>query len=249
MDEQPNLRQLIDEVSSFDEEAAATPSRSSNRELPSIGEVVEIAGSGSRIRMKGDVVASHQSDSDPAVAMSGQVGSQVKMVVGNAWLIANVRTLAAEAGKSAREVAELVSELRSGIDAAARAMQSGEAKVRDIGAVAAEADGALQELHQGVQLMGDLVNATAEVSRSQAQRLADLAQSLQQVASISTVSSDSANSTAAATEAQITSMGELTATSQQLAQLAERLRGGIARFSVLNREQATRDHQIRPAAD
>jgi len=160
-----------------------------------------------------------------------------------------VRTLAAEAGKSAREVAELVSELRSGIDAAARAMQSGESKVRDIGAVATEADGALQELHQGVQLMGDLVNATVEVSRSQAQRLAELAQSLHQVASISTASSDSANSTAAATEAQITSMGELTATSQQLAQLAERLRGGIARFSVLGREQTTRDQQVRPAAD
>src|SRR5438045_3098281 len=160
-----------------------------------------------------------------------------------------VRALAAEAGKSAREVAELVSELRAGIDAAARAMQSGEAKVRDIGAVAAEADGALQELHQGVQLMGDLVNATAEVSRSQAQRLADLAQSLQQVASISTASSDSANSTAAAPEAQITAMGELTATSQQLAQLAERLRSGMARFSMLRRDQATAEHRIRPAAD
>src|SRR5262245_51920542 len=157
-----------------------------------------------------------------------------------------VRALAAEAGKSARDVAELVSDLRTGIDAAARAMQSGEAKVRDIGAVAAEADGALQELHQGVQLMGDLVNATAEVSRSQAHRLAELAQSLQQVASISTASSASANDTAAATETQITSMGELTATSQQL---AERLRGGIARSSVLRREQATADHQIRPAAD
>jgi methyl-accepting chemotaxis protein len=160
-----------------------------------------------------------------------------------------VRTLAAEAGKSAREVAELVSELRTGIEAAARAMQSGEAKVRDIGAVSAEADGALQELHQGVQLMGDLVNATADVSRSQAQRLAELAQSLQQVASISTASSDSANNAAAATETQITSMGELTATSQQLAQLAERLRDSIARFSVLRRDTATTEHEIRPAAD
>jgi methyl-accepting chemotaxis protein len=158
-----------------------------------------------------------------------------------------VRALAAEAGKSAREVAELVSELRTGIDAAARAMQSGETKVRDIGAVAAEADGALQELHQGVQLMGDLVNATADVSRSQAQRLAELAQSLQQVASISTASSESADSTASATQTQITSMSELTATSQQLAQLAERLRASIARFSVLG--HSTRDQQVRPAAD
>src|SRR3989449_3255976 len=95
---------------------------------------------------------------------------------------------------------------------------------RDIGAVAAEADGALQELHQGVELVGDLVNATAEVSRSQAQRLAELAQSLQQVAAISSTSSQSADGAAAATQAQITSMGDLTVTSQQLAQLAERLR-------------------------
>jgi len=160
-----------------------------------------------------------------------------------------VRSLAAEAGKSAREVAELVSELRAGIDAAARAMQSGEAQVRDIGAVAAEADGALQELHQGIELVGDLVNATAEVSRGQAQRLAELAQSLQQVAAISSGSSQSADGAAAATQTQITSMGDLTATSQQLAQLAERLRGGIARFSVLRRDQTTTDHQIRPAAD
>ena len=155
-----------------------------------------------------------------------------------------VRALAAEAGKSGREVAELVSELRAGIDAAARAMQSGEAKVRDIGEVAAEADAALQELHEGVQLIGDLVNATAEVSRSQAQRLADLAQSLQQVAAISSSSSQSADGAAAASGAQIASMSDLTATSQQLAQLAERLRAGIARFSVLRRDQATAEYRV-----
>ena len=36
-----------------------------------------------------------QSHSDPSIAMSGQVGSQVKMVVGKNWLIANVRTMRA----------------------------------------------------------------------------------------------------------------------------------------------------------
>lgn len=154
-----------------------------------------------------------------------------------------VRTLAAEAARSAREVAELVTELRVGIDAAARAMQSGETQVRDIGAIAAEADDALLELHQGVQLVGDLVNATAEVSRSQAARLAELAQSLQQVAAISSSSSERADGAAASTRSQITSMSDLTATSQQLAQLAERLRASIARFSVMRREQITAEHR------
>ena len=96
MDEQPNLREFIDEVSSFDEEPVPKPARGTAADLPSVGEVVEIAGSGSRIRMRGEVLAEFQRNSDPAVAMAGQVGSQVKMVVGHSWLIANVRTLAAD---------------------------------------------------------------------------------------------------------------------------------------------------------
>jgi len=161
-----------------------------------------------------------------------------------------VRKQAGQAGRSAREVAELLAELQAGIDATARAMQSGEAKVRDIGDVAGEADAALQELHQGVQLMGDLVNATADVSRSQAQRLVDLAQALTEVANISSVASERADGAASSSQAQITSMGDLTATSQQLAQLAERLRSSIARFRVLRRDQTAAEHVLpRAAAD
>jgi len=61
---------------------------------------VEIAGSGSQIRLDAATVTAMQSHKDPSVAMSGQVGSQIKTVVGANWLIANVRTLrAGEAGE------------------------------------------------------------------------------------------------------------------------------------------------------
>jgi hypothetical protein len=93
MDEQPNLREFLNEVSSFSEEPTPAPTKSAPVKLTAIGKVVEIAGSGSQIRMNGAELASLQSHPDPSVAMSGQVGSQVKMVVGNSWLIANVRTL------------------------------------------------------------------------------------------------------------------------------------------------------------
>src|SRR5947209_11851836 len=98
MDEQPNLREFLNEVSSFTEEPAATPAKPRKAQAEAIGRVVEIAGSGSQIRMDAAALAALQSNPDASVAMSGQVGSQVKMVVGNAWLIANVRTLRSEEG-------------------------------------------------------------------------------------------------------------------------------------------------------
>src|SRR3982750_2485766 len=99
MNDQPNLRQFLDEVNSFGEaDQAATAPVGASKMLPPIGKVLEIAGSGSAICMDAKHLTALQSHSDPSVAMSGQVGSQVKMIVGNAWLIANVRTLRADTG-------------------------------------------------------------------------------------------------------------------------------------------------------
>ncbi|MES2119972.1 MAG: DUF87 domain-containing protein [Pseudomonadota bacterium] len=100
MDEQPNLREFINEVSNFAEEASSSAPASKSAALDPIGEVVEIAGSGSQIRMNAATLMTLQSHKDPSVAMSGQVGSQIKMLVGNSFLLANVRTLrAADSGE------------------------------------------------------------------------------------------------------------------------------------------------------
>jgi hypothetical protein len=96
MEDQPNLQQFLSEVSSFSaEEAAPARPASGPTTVPPIGQVVDIAGSGSQVRLDAATLNSLSNHSDPSVAMSGQVGSQVKMVVGNAWLIANVRTMRA----------------------------------------------------------------------------------------------------------------------------------------------------------
>jgi hypothetical protein len=95
MDERPNLREFLNEVSNFTEEAPATEAIAGGPALSSIGEVVEIAGSGSQIRMNAANLLALQAHADPSVGMSGQVGSQIKMLVGNSWLLANVRTLRA----------------------------------------------------------------------------------------------------------------------------------------------------------
>ena len=107
MDDQPraDLRDFLNQVSSFSNEdldAAGPAPRAPAPALSAIGSVVEIAGSGSQIRLDAAAVTTLQSHKDPSVSMSGQVGSQIKTAVGNSWLIANVRTL------RAGEVGELV---------------------------------------------------------------------------------------------------------------------------------------------
>ena len=96
MDDQPNLRNFVAEITSFSDEQSspeAKPVPKATGPLPTLGKVVEIAGSGSMARFDGTVLNAILTHADPSVAMSGQVGSQVKMTVGNSWLIANVRTL------------------------------------------------------------------------------------------------------------------------------------------------------------
>src|SRR5687767_8793695 len=96
MTDQPNLRQFIDEMGSFTDEAGAASPKAAAAALPSIGHVVEIAGSGSQARLDPAALQSLMDHADPSVAMSGQVGSQVKMIVGSTFLIANVRTMRAD---------------------------------------------------------------------------------------------------------------------------------------------------------
>ena len=53
--------------------------------------VLEIAGSGSMIAIDLQRLNECTEDDDPSIAMAGQVGSQVKIRVGNSWLLASVR--------------------------------------------------------------------------------------------------------------------------------------------------------------
>ena len=71
--------------------ATEVPSNSSNA-LDPIGIVIEIAGSGSRIALDLGRLEECAGDGDPSVALAGQVGSQIKIRVGNTWLLASVRT-------------------------------------------------------------------------------------------------------------------------------------------------------------
>ena len=94
----------MDDIGAFrpvaDDDDSSTASLDGNMVARSegivIGRVTEIAGSGSRIAVDAATLNAVRSDPDPTLAMAGQVGSQVKIRVGDTWLVANIRTLAAD---------------------------------------------------------------------------------------------------------------------------------------------------------
>lgn len=63
-----------------------------NATLHHIGFVMEISGSESQVTLDASLLTSLDSHSDSSIAMSGQVGSQIKIRVGSSWLLANIRT-------------------------------------------------------------------------------------------------------------------------------------------------------------
>jgi uncharacterized protein len=72
-----------------------------------IGKVIEISGGGARIEIDAARLAQLSADPDPSVAMSGQVGSQIKLESGRRWLLANVRSLQVAGGSGGRITAEI----------------------------------------------------------------------------------------------------------------------------------------------
>jgi uncharacterized protein len=71
--------------------ARATEMRSASTERLRIGEVMDISGSSSQVILSAEALHGLADSPDSTVAMAGQVGSQIKIRVGENWLIAGIR--------------------------------------------------------------------------------------------------------------------------------------------------------------
>jgi methyl-accepting chemotaxis protein len=151
---------------------------------------------------------------------------------GFAVVAEEVRKLAEESGRAAKEVAETISVVRENIATAVSSMSLGEQEVRDVGTVADEANRALGVMLDGIRRIAEVVTETASVSRTQSATMETLTTTMTGVQSVALDASARATTASAAASEQMTSLDGLSATSRQLAELADRLRHSISRFSV-----------------
>ena len=185
--------------------------------------VNEFVGTVSRIARQTNLLALN------AAIEAARAGEHGK---GFAVVAEEVRKLAEESSRAAKEVTDTISIVRDNITAAVIQMGQGEQEVRDAGTVADEANRALGIMLDGIRRIADVVDETAGVSRAQSATMDTLTVTMTDVQRVAVDASARASMASAAATRQSTSLDGLSATSNQLAELADRLRHSISRFSV-----------------
>jgi methyl-accepting chemotaxis protein len=153
---------------------------------------------------------------------------------GFAVVAEEVRKLAEESARAAKEVTDTIAVVRQNIAAAVMSMAQGEREVRDVGGIADEANRALGTMLDGIRRIAEVIGETATVSRAQSATMETLTATMTGVQTVALEASSRANAASRVATDQTSSLDGLSTTSRQLAQLAERLRHSISRFSVLS---------------
>jgi methyl-accepting chemotaxis protein len=161
---------------------------------------------------------------------------------GFAVVALEVRKLAEESARTARDVGAAIGDVRDGVTAAVEAIRGGEARVRDVSGIAREADDALRDVLDGMASLSGLVAELAATSEAQAGATAGLLDALGHVDELGTGSAQRAAAAAAAVAEQTQALQHLAGTSRDLADVAGRLRQSIARWSVLGRRHDTAEY-------
>ena len=151
---------------------------------------------------------------------------------GFAVVAEEVRKLAEESGRAAKEIAATIADVRENIAVAVQSMTEGEREVLGVGEIANEANAALSALLTGIGRIAELIADVTTVSREQSTTMHQLAEMIDGVEGVSDAANVQARDASDAATRQMRALEGLAETARGLAQLADRLRLSTGRFSV-----------------
>ncbi len=151
---------------------------------------------------------------------------------GFAVVAEEVRHLAEESQRAARQVATNVERIRDGVLGTSRAVESGATQMRDVTVVADAARGALADIQAAVARVEQASTLVGEAVAANATALASVEEAIIRAADTAQSHAASAEEVAAATEETSASVEELEATSHLLTDSARRVRAKVGEFVV-----------------
>lgn len=151
---------------------------------------------------------------------------------GFAVVAEEVRKLAEQSQYAAKQIAELISEIREDTDKAVNAMNEGTREVKTGTEVVSEAGRTFGEIVNLIEQVSDQVNGISAAIEQMAASSQHIVVSVQEIDQISKTASAHTQTVSAATEEQLASMEEIASSSQMLAKMAEELRDITLKFKV-----------------
>jgi methyl-accepting chemotaxis protein len=151
---------------------------------------------------------------------------------GFAVVAEEVRTLAEQSGRAAREVTANVGRIRDGVLGTSRAVESGTAHMKDVTKVADAARKALAEIQRAVERVRGASAQASEAVAGNAAAIAAVEEAIARAGDTAQSHAASAEEVAAATEQTSASVQELEATSHLLNDSARRVRERVQEFQL-----------------
>ncbi|MBO9581026.1 MAG: DUF87 domain-containing protein [Sphingobium sp.] len=107
-DQSNHLADVLARRHGADEAPAAPQSRPVSKAATTVlGYVAGISGGSAKVMVDINAMDGMVNDPDPSIAMAGQVGSQIKMRVGERWIVATVRTLSLDSRSANHILADI----------------------------------------------------------------------------------------------------------------------------------------------
>lgn len=135
-----------------------------------------------------------------------------------------VRNLAGEAGISARDMTDLLGELRTHVESVAGTLATDDEKVKTVAHAATEASGTMDDLHRRLQRVSDLASQTGAVIRDLIDQNADLVNTLSGCAANSRAWLSKTEAGLQALSSQVQALEELNRQASKLSEVGRRLR-------------------------
>lgn len=151
---------------------------------------------------------------------------------GFAVVAEEVRKLAEGSAKATEDIVKIINEIRAETDKAVEISEQGASVVNEGTQLAAETEGALQEILSAISVTNDKIIQISTASQQVSEGSTQVMSSMNQVSSVAEDTSASSQEVAAAAEEQSASVQEVAASAQQLADIAHRLEDLVQNFKV-----------------